>query len=98
MKRFGRLFIFGVFSSFFLLSINTSISGYASLSNKNPTQYPEIAPNSALTFNSKFNGKVIVIDDGEYRSLIFGSENSRAIQSKVYLKNHAKLVFNYAEC
>jgi spermidine synthase len=97
MKRFRGLFLFAAFSAFFFVSDIYS-TGIASPSNKKPSQYPDIASNRTLAFYSKFNGKVIVIDDGEYRSLIFGSENNRATQSKVSLKDPAKLLFNYTEC
>jgi spermidine synthase len=60
--------------------------------------YPDILPKSVLTFTSLFNGRVLVIDDGEYRSLVFGSETSSATQSKVSLKHKTKLLFNYTQC
>jgi spermidine synthase len=60
--------------------------------------YPEITPHSTLSFPSAFNDKVIVIDDGEYRSLKFGSVDASGTQSKVDLKDPGKLLFDYSIC
>ena len=85
----------------FLTLISLAVTFSAALEpskNKNGEIYPEIQPHGNLTFTSKFNGKVTVIDDGVHRSLLFGSRSDGAIQSKMALRNKSRLLFHYTIC
>src|SRR4030067_1510957 len=94
MKKNTRIIFLTI--AFLVLSFPAALESISK--KKNESKYPAIQPNSALSFSSKFNGTVTVIDDGEYRSLQFGSGSGGAIQSKIDLKNKSRLLFNYTLC
>ncbi len=97
IKRIAAVML-TVLWALFSLSFIEPVSGTQGSPTDNGANYPEIASKSTLEFESKYNDRVFVIDDGEFRSLVFGSTHSRATQSKVLIKDPARLVFHYTEC
>jgi spermidine synthase len=97
-KMKGIFYLACAFVIIFSLVSVTIDSAEPQIIHKKGSEYPDITSKSTISFISKFNGKVIVIDDGEYRTLKFSSESNSATQSKVYLKDTSKLLFNYTIC
>jgi spermidine synthase len=97
-KKNGILYLASAFLTIFFLTYVATDYAESQIVHKKGSEYPDIASKSTISFTSKFNGTVIVIDDGVYRTLKFASESNSATQSKVYLKDKNKLLFNYTIC
>ena len=90
--------IFIIAITFYLCSSNTnSNSKIDPLKSTNSINYPELLPNSTVSFKSEFNGNVFVIDDSKYRYLKFGTPDNDGIQSQVSLTDKTKLLFHYTK-
>ncbi len=97
-KAVSILNIFILALGWYSCNSNTNSNSVINLTNNtNSINYPELLPNSALSFKSDFNGIIFVTDDSGYRYLKFGRSDDDNIQSKISISDKTELCFYYTK-